>query len=332
MTYVLMIDIDRPNIDTGMKIFQELFNGDHQSSPNKIPYLFFPLYKKTYTDEERQSIIADNDHHTNQVTVIALKGLHDLDNVVQLQQGMYISIRHLLIAVPTSGTSTGKLFLQVKRQANSNWYLCCFKTSDAAKVTERLGALETLLKKYVKEDDLHKLFTETSHTLPFNGQAAPTKKGRTSYKILEVPPETTAYAMHAMKKLYTPTPKNLEPEYTDNISDATWYQTNTITHHSVTPLHLPESINQAPKQPDNHLTTIESNITNQNHRLDRLENCCSHLAETTQTLANQISIMNDNVNKKFHDMAATKHQLSNSPNHGRSTKLQKNNSQMETVH
>jgi hypothetical protein len=332
MTYVMMIDIDRPNIDTGMKIFQELFNGDQQSSPNKIPYLFFPLYKKTYTDNERQSIIADNDHHTNQVTVIALKGLHDLDNVVQLQQGMYITIRHLLIAVPTPGTSTGKLFLQVERQANSDWYLCCFKTSDAAKVTVRLGALEILLKKYVKEEDLHKLFTEASHTLSLNGQAAPTKKGRNSYKILEVPPETTTYTMHAMKKLYTPTPKNLEPEYADNIPDTTWNQTNTNTYHSVTPSNPPEPIYQTIKQPDNHLITIESNITNQNHRLDRLENCCSHLAETTQALANQISLMNDNVNKKFLDMTATIHQLSNSPNHGRSTKLQKHNSQMETVH
>jgi hypothetical protein len=111
-TYVLMIDVDRPNLDIGMQFFQTMFNGDRPSSPNRISYLFFPLYKKTYTDKERNSIIADNDHHTEQVNVVALKGLQGLDNVVQLQQGMFITIRHLLLAIPSNGSSTGKLFFK----------------------------------------------------------------------------------------------------------------------------------------------------------------------------------------------------------------------------
>jgi hypothetical protein len=45
-TYALMVDVDRPNLEIGMKFFQEMFNGDLPSSPNKIPYLFLPLYKK----------------------------------------------------------------------------------------------------------------------------------------------------------------------------------------------------------------------------------------------------------------------------------------------
>jgi hypothetical protein len=327
----MMIDVDRPNVETGMKVFQELFNGDLPSSPNKIPYLFLPLYKKTYTDEERQAIIADNDHHTNNVTVIALKGLQDLDNIVQLQQGMHISIRHLLIAVPSAGTSTGKLFLQVERQVSSDWYLCCFNTVDAAKVTIRLGALENLLKKYVKPEDLSKLFIDSSHNLSFNGQAAPAKRGRSSYMILDVPPETSTYAKHAMKKLYTPSPKNLVNDFGNKISAAGshTYQQQSSTPKPVTPNHAAPTV-QVQIDPVYRLTTIEENIASQNHRLARLENCCSHLAETTQGLATQISLMNENVNKKFHEMSLAINQVGSSPNHGRSAKLHKNNSQMET--
>jgi hypothetical protein len=51
-TYVLMIDVDRPNIEKAMAYFQQQFDGDKQNSPNKIAYIFFPLYRKTYTEDE----------------------------------------------------------------------------------------------------------------------------------------------------------------------------------------------------------------------------------------------------------------------------------------
>jgi hypothetical protein len=44
-TYVVMIDVDHPNIDLGFKVFQALFDGDLPSSPNRIAYLFFPFLK-----------------------------------------------------------------------------------------------------------------------------------------------------------------------------------------------------------------------------------------------------------------------------------------------
>jgi hypothetical protein len=43
-TYVLMIDVDRPNIKIAMSFFQEMYDGDSLNSPNKISYLFLPLY------------------------------------------------------------------------------------------------------------------------------------------------------------------------------------------------------------------------------------------------------------------------------------------------
>jgi hypothetical protein len=53
MTYVLIIDVDQPNIKQGMKIFQEFFDGNLKNSPNSIPCMFLPIYRKTYSDDER---------------------------------------------------------------------------------------------------------------------------------------------------------------------------------------------------------------------------------------------------------------------------------------
>jgi hypothetical protein len=74
LTYVLMVDVDRPSIDTGMNFFQTFFDGDQQNSPNKLSYLFFPLFRKNYSDDERKTIIQDNDHYTEGVSIVALPG------------------------------------------------------------------------------------------------------------------------------------------------------------------------------------------------------------------------------------------------------------------
>jgi hypothetical protein len=75
------------------------------------------LYKKFYTEEERQQIIADNDHHTDKVSVVAPQGLNDLETVITLTKGVNTTICKLLFFITASGTSTEKLFIQIKRQA-----------------------------------------------------------------------------------------------------------------------------------------------------------------------------------------------------------------------
>ena len=73
------------------------------------------------------------------------------------------------------------------------------------------------------------------------------------------------------------------------------YQQHSSTPQPVTPNHAAPIV-LAQTDPVCRLTTIEGNIASQDQRLARLENCCSHLAETTQGLATQISLMNENVN------------------------------------
>ncbi len=140
---------------------------------------------------------------------MALSSLRDLNSLVTLRQEISTSIRHLLLAIPAQGTSTSKLFLQIERQAGNDWLLCCFSTTDSTAVTLRLSSLDSLLKKYVKPEDHHKLFSSEDGSLKFNGQAAPIKKGKSKYIIQEVPEAISSYANKAMQKLHTATAKRL---------------------------------------------------------------------------------------------------------------------------
>jgi hypothetical protein len=276
--------------------------------------MFFPLYKKTYTDNERRNIIQDNDHHTEGVMVVALTGLQNLNSIVQLNQGIKTSIRNLLLAIPAQGTTTGKLFLQVERQPTNDWLICCFPTVDAAKVTLRLSGLESSLKKYIKNEELEKLFKTPDFSLKFNGQAAPVRKGRLTRIVQAVPEATTAYTENAFKKLYTSRPKRLATEF-DHASMT--QQSELIPHslHTVSPttpstadISHPNLTNRTSSSP--RVIELEQGLKSTNDRLSRLENCCGMLAESTKNLEVQLTQINDTFSSKLQDMATAIKNLS----------------------
>lgn len=162
LAHVLMIDVDRPSIEIGVHFFQQWFQGEAPNSPNGIPYLFLPLYKKSYTDEERLKVVTDHDHYLGNDSVVALRRLNPLDTIVELNNGTHTMIRNLLLAIPAVGTHTNRLFVQVECQTNNDWLLCCFYMQDAAKVTVRLGMLEDCLKKFVKSSSHNTYSQETT--------------------------------------------------------------------------------------------------------------------------------------------------------------------------
>jgi len=320
LTYVLMIDVDRPSIEKGMAFFQSYFDGDQFNSPNKIAYLFLPLFRKNYSDDERQTIIKDNDHHTENVSVVALSGLNNLNAVVNLNQGTKTTIRHLLLAIPAQ-TSTNKLFMQIERQPSNQWLLCCFYTTDAANVSLRLESLEILLKRYVKTDDYSVLFTSPDHSLQFNGQAAPVKKGRSQKIIQETPENTITYARTAMQKLRPLNPKRLAVEYAESPGTPQ----PIIPPQTVTPAPPPQLNIPLPPgtEDDPRNLVVENTLTNQNHRLTRLEECCTMLAESSTTLQRQLFDMNNSLTSRMNEMSEAIGKLcAHSP--GREAKLHKN--------
>jgi len=201
--HVLMIDVDHPNIHLGMKFFQQWYNGELSNSPNNLPYMFWPLFKKNYTDEERLRIITDNDHHIGSNSVIGLTGLQPLDSLVQLVNGKHTTIRRLLLSIPAAGTVTGQLFTQVERQTTNDWILCCFQHHDTSKVTLRLGSLEESLRRCVHPTSFPQLFL-TPEGITFNSQVAQLTKGRNRLPRLEVPTHTENYVSQSMQRLYTP--------------------------------------------------------------------------------------------------------------------------------
>jgi hypothetical protein len=306
--HVLMIDVDRPNIELGIRFFQQWYNGTLTSSPNDLPYMFWPLFKKTYSDEERHKIIIDNAHHIGTDNVVGITGLHPLDSLVQLVNGTYTSIRKLLLSIPASGTVTGQLFIQVERQNTNDWLLCCYYQQDTSKVTLRLLTLEDSLRKCTHPTSIPLLFTSSSG-LSFTNQVGQFTKGR--HRVLprmEVPSYTADYVTQSMQRLYTPTAKRqaMEMDTSHTNTDgkpAAMPRVVTTTYATavapVTPLvsttqTVYHSQDEVDVVQDLRATTVQHSNT-----LAELCKCCESLAISQQRLSTNVTAMNDDMNKKF---------------------------------
>jgi hypothetical protein len=118
LTYVLMIDLDWPNVDMAIRFFQTYFNGQHPKSPIGINHLFLPLFRKSDADKQKQSII-DNDHHTKNVNIVVLQGLNHLETIIVLTNGVHTRICKLLFPIPEAGTTMEKLFVRIEHHRQS---------------------------------------------------------------------------------------------------------------------------------------------------------------------------------------------------------------------
>jgi hypothetical protein len=298
--HVLMIDVDCPNIKLGIRFFQQWYNGTLTNSPNNLPYMFWPLFKKSYSNEERLKIITDNSHHISNDSIIGLTGLQPPDTLVQLVNRTYTSIRLLLLSVPISGTTTGQLFLQVERQTANEWLLCCFPQQDTSKVIMRLGTLEEYLRKYVHPDSLCHLFI-SSDGLTFTNQVTPLTKGCNKLPRLEVLAHTADYVTQSMQKLYNPTAKRQATEI-DPIPLQQTVQTVQVPRPAPTTyaavampvtLTTPTVVQQLQAKSQEHSNTLAE-----------LRQCCANLATSQQQMANNMAAMNTDINAKFSELVS----------------------------
>jgi uncharacterized protein YoxC len=291
-------------------LFSAMVHGTFTNSPNNLPYMFWPLFKKSYADEERLKIITDNSHHVGSDSVIGLTGLQPLDTLVQLVNGTYTTIRLLLLSIPTTGTTTGQLFLQVERQTANEWLLCCFHQQDTTKVTVRLGTLEDSLREYVHPDSISSLFT-SADGLTFTNQVAFITKGKNRLPRMEVSTHTADYVTQSMQKLYTPTAKRQVTEMNSELMQETaptahiprptlaTYATAVTPTAPVTPTNtgIPQGHDESRAVKDLQATTKEHSST-----LAELRKCYASLATTQQQMAKNMAMLTTDMNAKFSEL------------------------------
>lgn len=298
MTPVLMVEVDRPNIEQGLALFRETFNGEHKLSPNDIPYVFFSLYKNRFTNEERAKIVYDNELHLRQTEVIHMHGIKDIDSIVTLKQNVSVKLRNLLLSLRTPDTNSGKYFLQIEKQNDAEWLTCAFHSTDAERVKTNLNKITSLLTQCIIPEDLNKVFRHPDHKLIFVTKSIPIKKGNLQIASRPIATETQDHTNKMLSKLSLPTMKRFTPDIsiqppinldkTTKTRDSSSFSSAATSMTANSESYKDSEQNVPNTEVERRFTLLEQSILQGSERMDRLENICTQLMHNTEIIGTQI--------------------------------------------
>jgi hypothetical protein len=299
MTPVMMVEIDRPNIDQGLKFFKETFDGDNHFSSCDIPYVFFSLYKNRFTEDERAKIVYDNELHMRQVSTIHMQGIKDVDTIVTLKQNVKVKLRKVLLSLRAPETSSGKFFIQIEKQNDAEWLTCAFHTTDAERVTANLHKISLALSQCIIPEDLDKVFCNQDHKLVFVTKTIPIKKGNLHIASKPIATETQAHTTKMLSKLSMPIPKrSTQDESGHNTTNSkntnkAWMNLSASSNATFKTVELNQNSNNfeantSGSEAERRFTILEQSVLQGSERMDRLETICTQLMHNTEIIGNQI--------------------------------------------
>jgi hypothetical protein len=301
MTHVMMVEVDRPNINKGLKFFQDTFDGENKVSRCNIPYLFFCLYKNSLTDAERKQIIYNNELYISHTGIVHVQGFKDIDTVVMLQQNIKVKLRKFLLSLCAPNMSNGKIFVQIERQNEADWLTCAFHTTDANIVAENLHTTAPTLSKCIIPEDHDKVFSDPSGKLRFITKSIPIKKGNIRVASKPIDADTQAHTTKMLSKLAAQMKRPIldaQPRTVSvNMTSGSVYKK--VDGIALPPQHIaiptghdePDSTAPRisnPSEVERRFTLLEQNVLQSSERMDRLEGICTQLMRNTEMIGNQI--------------------------------------------
>jgi hypothetical protein len=162
MAPVLMINVERKKISSGLELFHQQFDGTNPLSPCGIPYLFLTLLKNQLTDSERKAIIGEINHHIGLTHIIHVYGLGNLDTQVTLKQ-------HVRLCAPQTNH---QMFVQVGKETNQESIILAFDSVDHEKVMHNLPRLSSFIRQCVMDSDYPAIFVNKDYSITPSSSAS----------------------------------------------------------------------------------------------------------------------------------------------------------------
>jgi hypothetical protein len=278
---VLLVEVDRENISAGLDFFCNMFDGENLLSPCGIPYLFLTLYQNTLTDNEREKIIDDINHHVGYTQLVRLYGLEDIDNHITLQQNVKVKLRKLILNLRAPQSST-RLFCQVEKEANKESILCAFDSDLYDVVMANLPNISLLIRQCVIESDWKNVFSTADFSLLIPQKVITTKGGFTTSKTIPQDiQEHTSAALGKMKKV----DKRSSSSSISSFSNTSTPNSAQSISSTTTPVLISPSNSSAI---EHRLITIEKTLNSSTTRMDNIETLCLQLKSNTDIILQNI--------------------------------------------
>jgi hypothetical protein len=217
MAPVLMVEVERDNVSSGMDYFCNMFDSENPLSPCGIPYLFFSLYQNSLSDSERINIIQDTNHHVGHYQLLRLYGLTNVDT----------ALRKLLLNIKAHHSSSN-MFIQVEKESEPESILCAFESSQYEEVMTNVANISTYIRQCIMEEDYTKFFANQDYSLVIPQRLISTKKGAIKPQV--IPLDIHEHSSGALNKLIKVT-KRVSPS--SSVSSHSVPSSTTISTESI---------------------------------------------------------------------------------------------------
>jgi len=225
---VLMIEVEREHILTGLDFFCKTFDSVNPLSPCGISYPFFTLYQNQLSDGERFTIIQDINLHIGDVDIVHLYGFQDIETMVTLKQNVKIKLGKLLLALYANQTNN-HLFLQVEKETDPEAIVCVFNKVDKETVMANIPFLSTYIKQCVIDTDLEKIFSYDDFSISFPAKTIPVKVGNLQVNTRPIPQDVQEHTARVLNLMESPKEKWVSSPSFSLVTSATY----TSSHASI---------------------------------------------------------------------------------------------------
>jgi len=300
MVPVLMIDVERDNISSGLDIFREQFDRSTPLSPCGIPYLFFTVLQNQLTNTERKAIIDDINHHISSTQFVHVYGLSDIYTLVTLWQNVTIRLCMLLMGLCAPQTNH-RLFIQVEKDPNPDAIILAFNSVDYETVMDNLPRLSSFIKQCVCNQDHLKIFTHDDFSIIIGSKTILIKKGSYQISSKPIPVDTQEHTSFALSKMVKQPEKRsfFSASSTSMCSTMTLSQPSIPSAHSTSPLVQPHlttpSVSSLNQSTERCFHAIEQCLESSLTRMDNIETLCLHLKGNTDTITQQLQQLTANL-------------------------------------
>jgi len=206
MAPVLMVEVERENILSGLDYFCASFDGENPLSPCGHSFVFFTLYHNQLTVIERENIIQDNNHHIGDFDIVHLHSFQDLDGLITLKQNIKVKLRKLLLAL-CANQSTKRLFIQVENVADPESIVCALHSVDRDMVHANPPYISTYIRQGIIEEDLEKVFLYNDGNITAATKSIPIRAGNLQVNLKPVPSDVQERTECALHKTVIPAQK-----------------------------------------------------------------------------------------------------------------------------
>lgn len=168
---MLFVSAERSHQEEVTNLFKKLYDGKKKMYPNGSIMLFIP--HNTLSNASivfKTKILFNHNKYIGDETLLSIGGLQDLNSIVKLKNGKFVTLQIILKSIPASeGMSCPQLFQHVKLNHGATVTIVTYQAQSHQLAIAHQATLENEIRQIIEPEEEKNIFLNDSKGLWFGG-------------------------------------------------------------------------------------------------------------------------------------------------------------------